>query len=312
MSEKRPDEVFFEGLMGPQSEKVAETQPAPPEKKTVEPQSKPVTSKNLFSHPEAHPLVLDLGLFKTFGVEWLSWLPETLFSEIEQTCKTSVAEVNKLKILAAKTTHVCDAFWEEWEIFEKTVLALNGIIPNVTVMQPPDLPTLLTGVTIANSLREETFNEEVSRYCAAIFLHENVHYAPEPMAFCQSYVTQPVYHCQDCDKQGSALPPFDGLCSSCAEHYAHDRPFAFKPNEEALKRGAGRNLMLAKTYDPAPIEVRFKELDALSSEDLPKNIREVSDDVQAAKLIIATDFVRYRSRQLVEQLSSLKSWLEMA
>lgn len=299
-------------------EKKAEVPPPAPEPSstaTSSPQTpapKSLTSKSVFSHPEAHPVALDVVLLKHFELEWLTWLPDTLFHEIELTFNTSIAEVNKLKILAAQTLHVTDACWEEWEIFEKTIWALNGMVPRVDTIQPPDLPMLFNGVKCINDIRQESFGEEVSRYCATVFLYEHVHYAPEPMEFCQKYVTQPTYKCKDCDQVGSALPPFDGMCWSCGGHFDSEHPFKFEPSAEALRLGRGRNLEMGVTFDPAPTKQRFEELDAMSPGQVPGAIKETSEDLQAAKLITAVDFMKYRSHQLAEQLTSLRSWLEMS
>ena len=306
---KRPDEIFFEGLVGT---KEAQQKLGMPMSDTPAPAPRSLTSKSLFSHPDAHPVALDVALLKNFQLDWFTWLPETLFSEIEQTFKTSIAEVNRLKIMATKTLHVVDSFWDHWEIFEKTIQALNGVPPRLDVMQPPDLPFLFAGIDMVNQIRKETFNEEVGRYCAALFLHENVHYAPEPLSFCQPYITQPIYHCKDCDKTASALPPFDGLCTSCAGHFDKPKTLDFKPDQELLDKGFGRNITLGVTIDPRPVQRRFETLDAAPPDKLLSMIGETSEDIQAAKLITAVDFKNFRSRQLKEQLESLRSWLEMS
>lgn len=310
---KRPEEIFFDGLVG--LTKKAADNPSTPEG-AVEiqetPNPRPLTSRSLFSHPDAHPVVLDLALLKHFQLEWFSWLPETLFSEIEHTFKTNIAEVNKLKIMAAKALHVVDAFWDHWEIFEKVIAALNGVVPRLHVIQPPELPLLFAGVDIANNIRSEKYGEEVARYCAAVFLNEDVLYAPEPLSFCQPYITQPVYHCKDCGKNGSALEPFDGLCTSCAGHYTKVHPFDFKPDAALLAKGFGRNITLGVTYDPTPVRTRFVELSSTPPNNLMSAIKETSEDIQAAKLVTSVDFMHFRSQQLVQQLESLRGWLEMS
>lgn len=309
--EPRPEDVFAEGIVGKQPEppppapRVQEAPPAPAPPKSL-------TSRSVFSHPEAHPLALDLVLLKHFELEWLTWLPDTLFHEIEQTFTTSLAEVNRLKILAAQTLHVIDAYWDHWEIFEKTIWALNGQIPRVDVIQPPDLSILMAGVDIANSIRQETYGQEVARYCAAVFLHENVFYAPEPVDFCQKYIIQPTYLCKDCQQTGSMLPPFDGMCWSCGGHFDAEHPFRFEADPQAVRRGHGRNLTFHKTFDPEPTKKRFQELDALPEDRLKSSIQETVEDIQAAKLIIAVDYTKHKSQQLAEQLTSLRSWLEMS
>lgn len=306
---ERPEDIFAEGLM----EKKAEA-PPPPESAPAPapPAPKSLTSRSVFSHPDAHPLALDVVLLKNFELEWLTWLPDTLFFEIEQTFSTSIAEVNKLKILAAQTLHVTDACWEEWEIFEKTVWALNGMVPRVDTIQPPDLPMLFAGVEMIHDIRQETYGEEVSRYCAAVFLYEHVHYAPSPLSFCQQYLTQPTYKCKDCGQMGSALPPFDGVCWSCGEHFDAEHPFKFEQSAESMRLGKGRNLEMGVTFDPEPTRKRFDEFNAMPPDKLAAAIRETSEDLQAAKLITAVDFMKHRQQQLAEQLTSLRSWLEMS
>lgn len=298
-----PADIFIESLM----EKKAE-EPPPPIPAPAIPKS--LTSRSVFSHPEAHPVSLDLVLLKNFDLEWLQWLPDTLFSEIETTFSTSIAEVNRLKILAAQTLHVIDAYWEAWEIFEKVLWALNGHVPRVDVIQPPDLSILMSGVDMANGIRKETYGEEVARYCAAVFLNENVFYAPEPLTFCQRYIIGPTYECRDCGQTGSALPPFAGTCWSCGEHFESEHPFRFEPDKDAVRRGSGRNVIINKTYDPQPTQHRYQELNMLAGDSLPRAIKETPEDIQAAKLIIATDFTKHRAQQLAEQLTSLRSWLE--
>lgn len=301
----RPEDAFADALM----EKKVE--PAPPPTVPQEPTApKSLTSRSVFSHPEAHPVALDLVLLKNFELEWLQWLPDTLFSEIEKTFNTSIAEVNRLKILAAQTLHVTDAYWVNWEIFEKVLWALNGQVPRVDVIQPPDLSILMSGVDMADGIRHEAYGEEVGRYAAAVFLHENVFYAPEPLEFCQKYITQPTYKCEDCGQTGSALPPFAGVCWSCGEHFDSEHPFKFQPDPEAVKRGAGRKIVLKDTYEPGPTKARFEELNSMPADKLRSSIKETVEDIQAAKLIIAIDYMKYRSQQLAEQMTSLRGWLE--
>lgn len=307
----KPEDDFYEGLLGGQQ--TTATDPSEPAAGPLDleapTQPKAVTSKNLFSHPDAHPVVLDMALLRFFNLDWFSWLPETLFSEIERVFKTSIAEVNRMKILAAQNLHVIDAFWDHWEVFEKGLIALNGGVPQLKVIQPPDLSSLFAGVDIANSIRKEDFSEDVSRYVAAAALYEHVTYAPPPIEFAQPYITQPFYHCKDCGKTGSALPPFDGYCDSCTNRFDQQHSLSLRPDQERVDLGYGKNIVLGKTYDFEPVKKRFEELDSLPPESLVSHIKEVPNDIEAAKLIVATDFMKLRTKQLQEQISSLGSWL---
>ncbi len=307
----KPEDDFYEGLLGGQP--TVATNPSEPAARPLDPepptQPKAVTSKNLFSHPDAHPVVLDMALLRFFGLDWFSWLSETLFSEIERVFKTSIAEVNRSKILAVQNLHVIDAFWDHWEIFEKGLTALNGGVPQLKVIQPPDLSSLLAGVDIANSIRKEEFSDEVSRYVAAAVLNEHVTYAPPPIDFAQPYITQPFYRCLDCGKIGSALPPFDGYCDSCTNRFDQQHSFSLRPDQERLEKGYGKNITLGKTYEFEQVKARFEELDNLPPESLLQHIKEVPNDIEAAKLIVATDYQRLKMKQLQDQISSLGSWL---
>jgi len=318
MSEKGPEDLFFQGLGGILKDAPALEDPVAENAKidaieteavgldkTARQAARPVTKSNLFSHPEAHPFVLDMALLKTFQLDWFGWEPDTIFQEIRETFKTSVADVNRVKILAAMTLHAVDSFWEAWEVFENTVLALNGIIPRIGYMQPPDVAILMAGVDIANSIREETFSDEVSRYSAACFLHDDVSYAPEPMDFCQMYVALPRYHCAHCGKKGSALPPFNGRCDSCSRKFDDDHPFNFKPAKGAKDKPEDVSYVL--THDPDATKSRYEELIALPPEKV--QIREVAEDIEAARLIVATDYMMFRRRQRDRQLSEIKDWM---
>jgi hypothetical protein len=301
------EERFLTGLMG------GELAPAPPpppvEKVAEEPAIRPITAKNLFSNPDTHPVVLDFALLKQFKLDWLTWLPDTLFHEIEQTFKTSIADINRTKIQATQTLHVVDSFWEEWEIFEKTLAALTGVVPLVEVMQPPTLDQLYTGIDIAHSVREETFSEEVARYIAAIFLHEDVHYAAPPLEFCQPFISQPVYACGHCNKKASALPPWDGLCESCGGHYDQEHSLTFKADPEKAAKGWGQDVTVSNTYEFESVKKRFEALNSLPNPSEHLNL-DSADDVQAGRLIVAIDHMNHVRRQMKEQLSALKPWLE--
>lgn len=318
MSRKGPEDLFFQGLGGvlqeappsadPDAENAEidaiETESAGELDKTAQQVNRPVSKNNLFSHPEAHPFVLDMALIKTFQLDWFMWEPDTLFQEIRQTFNTSVADVNRMKILAAMTLHVVDSFWEQWEVFENTILALNGIIPRIGYIQPPDVAHLMAGVDIANSIRKEEFSDEVCRYTAACFMDDQVSYAPEPLDYARMYLAQPKYICGHCGKKGSALPPFNGQCASCSRTFADDHPFNFKPAEDAKDSS---DVRFELTLSPDATKKRYEEL--LSMPPSQVEIDETADDIEAAKLVVATDYMTFRRRQRDRQLVEIKDWM---
>lgn len=310
---KRLEEDFYEELKT-SKRKIAAQVPAAPAGAVLDTSGafaapKPVTPRNLFSHPDTHPVVLDLALMKVFKLEWFSWLSDTLFHEIEREFKTPIAEVNRIKLMAAKTLHVTDAFWTEWEVFEKIIAGLNGIVPQMEIMQPPDLAALYAGIDIASGIRQESFDDEVKRYCAAVIVNEGVTYAAPPLEFCQEFISGPTFRCKDCDQQGSALPPFDGHCPNCTQKFEQDKAFSLKPDPDMKDKTKGDNLVYSLTYNPQPTRHRFEELERMPYDKVGEAIQETTEDIESARLIVAVDFMRYRSKQLKEQLEGLREWL---
>ena len=49
-----------------------------------------VTASNIWRHPDAHPIVLDLLLLRAYGPDWLLWEAETLQHLVPQDFKTQV------------------------------------------------------------------------------------------------------------------------------------------------------------------------------------------------------------------------------
>lgn len=335
MLEKTPEDLFYEGLLGSRLQKEASPSPQPElvydrgedldelEKLGQDPTEPPpteaelgmdktaqlvfrqVSKSNLFSHPEAHPYVLDLALIKTFGLDWFGWDPETVFEEIKQTFNTSIADVNRVKIMATMTMHLVDTAWDQWEIFEHTIQALNGVISKPGYMHPCDISSLMAGVDIMNEIRKEDFADEVGRYTAACFLNDEISYAPSPLEYAQQFLSDPRYSCGHCGNHGSALPPFDGRCDSCSAKFEDEHPFNFKAADWAKDDPDDVDYYLGVEFQDT--KKRFEELVGLPAEKI--TIDETPDDIEAAKLIAATDYMELRRKQKDQQLNDLKDWL---
>lgn len=266
----------------------------------------PLTLRNLFTHHDAHPMVLDLALIKAYGTEWLWWEPETIWASIHDTFKTSISEHNRAKIQAVKTIHVSEAPWELWQVFEKIIQALNNNIPKFDVMQKPQLEQLYAGVDIMDTIQQGKFSDEVKSYMAAAVLDEDVFFVPAPLDFIQVEVSKPQYRCRDCGGTYNALF-HDGICDSCTEKFDPEQGLSMQPKKELLEAGFGKKMDLTLKYDPDPIQKRWEEVYREKTESV--RLEENMVDAQVAKLLIARDYMNIRRRQLAEQLVSLKSWL---
>jgi rubrerythrin len=259
-----------------------------------------------FSFHDAHPVALMLVLMEKFGTEWLDWEAETLKSEILTTFRaTSVSEQNWQKIQAIRVLTSTTGFWEEWHIFEKIIQALNNNFPRFDITQRCTISQLMSGVDVANTIRKETYHEEIQRYVSACALDEGVLYLPSPLDFAQKILSEPSYVCKVCGNVD--IDDLDGRCDVCTARFSDDHPLNMKP-AKMVPKDAGTHLEKFVRRDPSSIEKRLHELQAKStavtslSEDKP-------EDVQAAKLMVACEYTVLRNQQLVEQLEELKSWV---
>jgi hypothetical protein len=258
-----------------------------------------------FSYHDAHPVALTLALMEKFGADWFEWEAETLKSEILQSFKaTSVSENNWQKIQAVRTLTTTVGFWQEWHIFEKIIQALNNNVPRFDISQRCTISQLMAGVDIANTIRVEAYGDEISRYIAACAIDEAVEYLPPPLDFAQSVLSEPKYRCKRCGT--IELDDIDGRCDFCTARFQDDRALNFKP-ADFVPQDAGRSVDRFLTRDPAPTKARFEQL--LNDESKSNTLKDdVSEDVQAAKLMVAYDYMKKRQQELVDQLEELKAW----
>lgn len=280
------------------------------ELKRLEPDSStPLSIRNLFTHHDAHPVVLDFALLKAFGPQWFGWDTTTVFQEIQRVFSSQISEHSRAKIQAIKTLHLVDTPWTSWQVFEKVIQALNNNVPRWELMQAPSLEQLYAGIDIIEEIRQEDFSDEVKQYMAAAVLNEDVFFVPPPLDFIQVEVSHPHYVCLDCGNQDSALFS-DGTCDTCTHKYDAENGLSFRPDQDALDSGKGKNLKLILKFDPDPIETRWNQVSHMASNDV--DLQETQVDIQVAKLLVARDYMNIRRRQLAEQLIALKSWLGTA
>lgn len=144
-----------------------------------------VTGLNVFRHPDAHPLVLDLLLLKKYGPDFLMWEPETLELRIPQDFKTTeVSDLNLAKIQACRTLHLVDTYWQRWEVFCWVTAALNGLFPDFDAMQVPTVAQAAVSVSIAKQVRDDVeWSSEVRAFLASVFKFEGIFYPQEPLNF---------------------------------------------------------------------------------------------------------------------------------
>lgn len=156
-----------------------------------------VTVKNLFSHPDAHPLILDLALLKTFGGDWLLWEPETL-RHFTTGDIGPISDLNFSKAMAMKTLHLVDSFWMGWEVFTWCTMPLNGLFPDFKVMQVPSVAQCAVAIDIANRVRENVkWSKELLEYLKVAHQHDGIFYTQPPLEFISMEDMGPVMDGED-------------------------------------------------------------------------------------------------------------------
>lgn len=142
-----------------------------------------VTAKTLFSHPDAHPIVLDLALLQKYGAEWLSWEPETVRFRAEQELG-QVSDLNFAKMMACKTLHLVDSFWTSWEVFGWCAMAFNNVFPDFSILQVPSAADAAVAVDISKRIREDVpWSNEVTKYLEVVCAHDHVFVPIPPLDF---------------------------------------------------------------------------------------------------------------------------------
>lgn len=165
-----PTEIIETVEQDPDHRKVAEVVRAP-------------TPINLFQHPDAHPIALDLALLRRYGPEWMLWEPETLELRVPVDFRTqSLSAVNLEKLMAVKTLHVTDGFWRNWEIFSACVNPLNNMFPDFRVVQAPRYAEVLVAFDTASKIRDDVrLSDEVMSYIQVVMMHDGVLVPIDPL-----------------------------------------------------------------------------------------------------------------------------------
>jgi hypothetical protein len=144
-----------------------------------------VTAANIFRHPDAHPIALDMLLLKQYGPEWMLWEGETLQETVPRDFHAqALSDLNLAKLQACKTLHLVDTYWERWEVFGWCTAAFNSEFPDFDVMQVPSVAQVLESLDIANRIRDDVgFSDEVKGYVGAVFRHDDIFVILPPADF---------------------------------------------------------------------------------------------------------------------------------
>jgi len=226
----------------------------------------PITKKNLFVHHDTHPVVFDVALLAQYDLDWILWLPQTLWQEVKRDFHVpSISDHTRAKIQALRTIHINEWFWTRWEVFCWITQALNNNMPDFQVIQKPSVAQIMNAVDIADMVRSgEEFSQEVQGWVASCLVDEGVFYAPKPIAFCQDEIVQLL--------QVLKVDNVENLIASVQERFREIQSLS----AEAWAAAKG------------PI------------------LQETAVDIQVAKLKVASGYLSMRRDQLKQQLRLLQ------
>lgn len=157
-----------------------------------------VTTKNVWRHPNAHPLTFDLLLLNRYGVEYLDWEQETLRFTLKRD-NIQLSNEAWTKIQAVRVLHNSPSPWRRWEVFHWVTLGVNGKAPNFSFMEEPELGILAAAMDIMGIIdRPRETGEEVDKYVATVAMVHGHVYLPAPLDFAQRELSQPKISCKKC------------------------------------------------------------------------------------------------------------------
>ena len=145
----------------------------------------------IFNTDNINPLDIKSELDRKYGDAWIGWLPETLDRTIFLDYTTILNQVVREKLLAMKSCINSNIAWLDFDIFSKTVLALNGVIPSFKYKEDPTVAQIIKALRVMVTLREgELFDDDVSKYIATVCKKEGLVMELPQLSFIKPFMIQ--------------------------------------------------------------------------------------------------------------------------
>jgi len=122
-----------------------------------------------------------------YSKSWLEWDPETLWTEIRDDFGSGVSDEVRDKINALRVFLTTHNFWDDFDVFEKIVIAFNDRYVDVEHIQVCLPEELGYGLTVANSIVMHSFNGEIKAYIQACCHQAGLLVCHRSFAFAQPY-----------------------------------------------------------------------------------------------------------------------------
>lgn len=186
--QRRIDTFIHSTATSPEDDATSEFEGSSPEEESPwvagEHVPEKVTLSNIFRHPHANTLVLDLVLLRKYGPGWLGWETATTLLRVKEDFRSDISLENFHKIQAAKTLHLVDSPWKRWEDFLWCAQGVNGYIVDFSSLEPIPIPSLLVAVEVFNRIREDVpWSDEVKGFISTDYRHEGLFVPVAPADF---------------------------------------------------------------------------------------------------------------------------------
>lgn len=193
-----------------------------------------VTPKNIWRHPNAHPLTLLLLLVHRYTPDCLEWEPETLRTTLRKD-GIQLSESAWTKIMAVRVIVTSPSPWRQWEQFHWVSYGLAGRAPNFVYMERPEIGFLMTAIDMMTIVdRARPFAEDLDKFTSVALRDRGIMYAPPPLQFAQEELNDRRIHCKQCGTHEK--DDHDIKCVACGSKELSRLPGPFEHLREETKK----------------------------------------------------------------------------
>lgn len=168
----------------------------PPDVRDFEPFEKAAAEATIYQSRRPHPVSLFSQLGKDFGrLSWAAWTPEQTWREIREKTGAAPSPVVRNMIGALRGLVESEAFWNEHHAFLWMAQALNGEVPDFSVLPELAPEQIAFAVHVAGQIRDGSpvvlpdkssipgvrYDEQVLATIAAIFHLAGLLVVPPPI-----------------------------------------------------------------------------------------------------------------------------------
>lgn len=155
---------------------------------------------SIFTTPRVQPGVYETELNRKFGPAWVTWEPETLWSEIRRVemvyPTTAIAnKINALKVMLAKP----ELFFQDATVFENMIMAVCDLNVDPAAFQLASPEEIIFGIEswipiAINHKTLELFGQEIIAYVRVVCQNAGLLVYPETLKFAQPEYGEPLKH----------------------------------------------------------------------------------------------------------------------